>query len=95
MTCHEEMAPAVNPSVILREEFDDWAILFDPDSNVTLGINPMGVYVWKCLDGMHAIRDILEMLHNNLDDVPEDAGTHLKEFIDDLIKRGLATCITR
>jgi len=95
MTCHEEMAPAVNPSVVLREEFDDWAILFNPDSNVTLGINPMGVYVWKCLDGRRTIKDILEKLHNDLDEVPDNAGTHIEEFISDLVKRGLAAYTTQ
>ena len=23
--------PVVNPDLVFREEFDDWAILFDPD----------------------------------------------------------------
>jgi SynChlorMet cassette protein ScmD len=91
MTCNEEMIPDINPAIILREEFDDWAILFDPDSNVAFGVNPIGVYVWKCLNGQHTIGDITEMLHKDLDDVPEDAGTHLNEFIDDLVKRGLAS----
>ena len=28
---HEDK-PIANPLIVLREEFDDWAILFDPDS---------------------------------------------------------------
>ncbi len=90
MTCHKEMTPAVKPSIVLREEFDDWAILFDPDLNTTFGINPIGVIIWKCIDGRRTMRDIMEILHKELSDVPEDAETHLKEFIDDLVKRGLA-----
>jgi len=91
MTCNEEMIPDINPAIILREEFDDWAILFDPDSNTVFGINPIGVIIWKCIDGRRTMRDIMKMLHKDLDDVPEDAGTHLNEFIDDLVKRGLAS----
>jgi SynChlorMet cassette protein ScmD len=91
MTYHEEMTPAVKPSIVLREEFDDWAILFDPDLNTTFGINPIGVIIWKCIDGRRTMMDIMEMLYKELADVPEDAGTHLKEFIDDLVKRGLAS----
>ena len=53
----DDKKPKVNPTVVLREEFDDWAILFDPDTNVTLGINPMGVYIWKCLDGKHTVME--------------------------------------
>jgi SynChlorMet cassette protein ScmD len=79
-----------NPSVVLREEFDDWAILFNPDSGVIFSLNPMGVYIWKCFDGNHTIRDILENLRNDCEDVPDDAETHLKDFISDLIEKGLA-----
>ena len=43
--------PIANPLVVLREEFDDWAILFDPDTGNAFGLNPTGVYLWKLLDG--------------------------------------------
>jgi len=90
MTHNDEIIPNVNPSIILREEFDNWAILFDPDSNVAFGINPIGIYVWKCLNGQSTIRDIIEKLRKELIDVPGDIGIDLKEFIDDLVNRGLA-----
>lgn len=86
----EKKRPIVNPSVVLREEFDDWAILFDPDSNLTLGINPMGVHIWKCLDGTRTIREILLELRSNYDDVPDDAEAQIEDFIQDLVQRGLA-----
>ncbi|MBN1103496.1 MAG: SynChlorMet cassette protein ScmD [Deltaproteobacteria bacterium] len=85
----EDMRPVANPSVVLREEFDDWAILFDPDSNVTLGINPMGVQVWKYLDGKHSVGQILNELRERCEDVPREAETHVREFVDDLLRRGL------
>jgi hypothetical protein len=28
----EQKNPIANPLIVLREEFDDWAILFDPDT---------------------------------------------------------------
>jgi SynChlorMet cassette protein ScmD len=90
MTHNDEIIPNVNPSIILREEFDNWAILFDPDSNVAFGINPIGIYVWKCLNGQSTIKDIIEKLRKELIDVPGDIGIDLKEFIDDLVNRGLA-----
>ena len=42
--------PVANPLIVLREEFDDWAILFDPDTGSAVGINPVGVAIWKVLD---------------------------------------------
>jgi SynChlorMet cassette protein ScmD len=80
----------VNPSVVLREEFDDWAILFNPDSGYIFSLNPMGVYIWKCFDGNHTIRDILENLRKECENMPDDAEIHLKDFINDLIEKGLA-----
>lgn len=86
----KDICPAVNPSVVLREEFDDWAILFDPDSNVILGVNPVGVSVWKCLDGKRTVKDVLKEIKRDYDDMPDDAETHVRDFIADLLKRGLA-----
>jgi len=79
-----------NPLVVLREEFDDWAVLFDPNSGNGFVINPVSLYIWKLLDGKHTIKDILEQLRNDCDNVPDDAETYIQEFIQELINRGLA-----
>jgi SynChlorMet cassette protein ScmD len=82
--------PMVNPYVLLREEFDDWAILFDPDTGRGFGLNPTGVYVWKLLDGKHSMDDMLKALHRNAKDVPQEASEHLVAFIEELVEHGLA-----
>jgi SynChlorMet cassette protein ScmD len=82
--------PRANPLVVLREEFDDWAILFDPDTGDAFGLSPTGVYLWKLLDGQHSIDDMLEALRRDAQDVPAEAGDHVGEFLADLAKRGLA-----
>ena len=71
--------PIANPMIVLREEFDDWAILFDPDSGDAFGLNPIGVHIWKRLDGKHSVTDILRDLQEG----------DLQEFIEDLVQRGL------
>ena len=82
--------PIANPLIVLREEFDDWAVLFDPDSGDAFGLNPIGVHIWKRLDGNHSVKDILKDLQENCEDVPEEAEGDLQEFIEDLVQRGLA-----
>ena len=79
-----------NPQVVLREEFDDWAILFDPDTGEGYGLNPVSVFIWKCLDGKHSLIEICEELNNNCDNTPNDVEIHINNFIQDLIKNGLA-----
>ncbi len=79
-----------NSLVVLREEFDDWAILFDPDSGKALGVNPVGVFIWKHLDGKHTVENIVEELNKNCEDVPKDAENHVQEFIKQLLDEGMA-----
>ncbi len=83
--------PIANPLVVLREEFDDWAVLFDPDTGETYGLDPVGVFIWKLLDGNNDIPEILEKLRQACEGgIPEEAPDHLSEFIEDLTNRGLA-----
>jgi len=90
MTITEKARPVANPLIVLREEFDDWAILFDPGTGKGMGLNPTGVFIWKLLDGSHALNDILEKLHEECENVPEEAENEIKDFIQELIEQGLA-----
>jgi SynChlorMet cassette protein ScmD len=78
-----------NPSVVLREEFDDWAILFDPDTGEAVGINPTGVFVWKRLDGKHTLGDIAKELDSGFEDVPDNSAAQVEEFVKNLEGYGL------
>lgn len=81
--------PVANPLIVLREEFDDWAILFDPDTGNAFGLNPTGVFVWKLLDGEHSYDDISAKLRESAEEVPDEVKDHLQEFVRDLEKQGL------
>ncbi len=82
--------PIANSLIVLREEFDDWAILFDPDAGEGFGLNPVSVFIWKCLDGKHTVQDIMVELREDCKDMPEDAEKRVTDFIKDLIERGYA-----
>ena len=86
----DDNKPIANPLIVLREEFDDWAILFDPDSGEGHGLNPVSVFIWKRLDGEHNIEDIMGELRENCEDMPEDAEERVRAFIQDLVENGLA-----
>jgi SynChlorMet cassette protein ScmD len=75
---------------VLREEFDDWAVLFNPDTGRGFGLSPTGVYVWKLLDGKHSINEMLEALTRNALNVPVEATDHLIAFVEELSQYGLA-----
>jgi len=80
--------PIANPLIVLREEFDDWAILFDPDTGDGFGLNPVSVFIWKRLDGKHTPQDILSELLETCEDVPENAEQEIQDFIEELEKKG-------
>jgi SynChlorMet cassette protein ScmD len=77
-----------NPSVVLREESDDWAILFDSETGESFAIDPVGVFIWKSLDGHHTFEDIIIELHQKIEQVPEAAREDCMEFLADLVNRG-------
>lgn len=81
--------PIANSMVVFREEFDDWAVLFDPDSNETFGLNPVSAFIWKKLDGKHNKESILKALKEECEDIPADASQHIDEFLADMEKLGL------
>jgi SynChlorMet cassette protein ScmD len=80
--------PLANPVVVLREEFDDWAVLYNPDTADATGINPTGVAVWKLLDGKRSMAEIVIEIQNTFSDVPEAAFEELAAFVDNLVENG-------
>lgn len=81
--------PVVNPNIVLREEFDDYALLYNPDSVEVFCLNPVGVFIWNRFDGRHTEEEILSDLRSHCNNVPECAGDDLGEFINELAGRGL------
>jgi len=76
------------PQIRMREESDDWVILFDPDTGNARVLNPIGVFVWQLLDGTHSTQEIVDKVRAYYDNVPEEAEQHVTEFIEVLIKTG-------
>jgi len=82
--------PIANPIVVLREEFDDWAVLFNPDTTYAEGTNPVGVAVWKLMDGKRSIADIMSKIKNSFEDTPDEVGNEIAAFVNTLAENGFA-----
>jgi SynChlorMet cassette protein ScmD len=80
--------PIINPVVVLREEFDDWAILFNPDTAAASGINPVGVAVWKRMDGKKSIEEIVAEINDCFEAVPCNALEEVTLFVTSLAEKG-------
>ncbi len=82
--------PVANPMAVFREEFDDWAVLFDPDTGGAFGVDPVGALIWKHLDGNHTIGDMLAIIQEQCHGVTDEAETQIQEFVQSLLSKGLA-----
>ena len=80
--------PIANPLVVLREEFDDWAILFNPETADAMGINPVGVAVWKQMDGRHSLEKIVAGMRDRFSEVPDAAMEDVSAFVKKLVELG-------
>ncbi|MHB8771636.1 MAG: SynChlorMet cassette protein ScmD [Syntrophales bacterium] len=85
----EKKNAIANPLIVLREEFDDWAILFDPQTGNTFSLNPVGVLIWKLLDGRHTLGDIVTRIGEEANDVPADVTVQVQNFIRETARLGL------
>jgi SynChlorMet cassette protein ScmD len=82
--------PIANPLVVLREEFDDWAVLFNPDTADAVGISPVGVAVWKRMDGTRSLEAIVAEIGDCFEDTPDSAFKEIAAFVDTLAEKGFA-----
>lgn len=87
-TSCESQRPLASPDIVLREEFEDWALLFSPASGKMYGIGPVGIFVWKRLDGAHTVDDIVCDMEKFFLDVPEESVTQVCLFVQCLKDQG-------
>lgn len=78
-----------NPDVGLREESEDGALLFEPDSGQVKVINPTGLFIWTLCDGSHTVEDMIQAIQNEYDDVPLDVVTEdVQNFVSMMFDTG-------
>ena len=80
----------MNSDFVFREEYDDWAILLNPDTSEAYGMNPISTFIYKHLDGERSISDIHNLLISECKNAPTDAETLVTSFIEDLVAKGIA-----
>jgi hypothetical protein len=85
----EATAYVRNPDVVLREEDEDGALLFNPDTNQIRVLNTTGLFVWKLCDGGHDLTSIVAAMKEHFDQVPEDEVTgQVAEYVDEMAAAG-------
>jgi SynChlorMet cassette protein ScmD len=88
---YSDIKMTADPLIVLREEFDDWALLFNPDTGNTFALNPLGVFIWKLLDGKQTMSEITERIRETAEDVPPEVERQVEDFVRDIVRLGLAS----
>jgi hypothetical protein len=78
-----------NPDVILREEDESGALLFNPDTNQVKIINTTGLFIWKNFLIGSPIGPIVNKVKFSFEGVPEDRiQNDIEEFTQELCNSG-------
>ena len=76
-----------NPDVVLREEDDDGALLFNPDTNDVKGINHTGLCIWNTCNKASNLEKIIKAVKTDFDQVPDEkVESETKAFVDALVQ---------
>jgi len=82
--------PTPDPQISLREEFDDWALLYNPDNGRSVGLTPTGVSIWQSLSAGKDLDGIIKALKEEFDPLPDDVLEDIKIFCDQITRAGFA-----
>ncbi len=85
---HSPLPPVANPTVVLREEFDDWAVLYNPDTAEAFGTNPVGVAIWKLVNGRRDADQIAAAVAAQFEEAPETVEADVGQFLAQLSEHG-------
>jgi len=78
-----------NPAVVFRDDFDDFAILFNPETGLAFGLNPVGALIWDLLHNELTLPDLINQVHETCYDVSNNVQEQVNEFVEAMISNGL------
>ena len=79
--------PQIHPEVVLNEEFDDWVLLFLPATGEVVGLEPVGLLIWKMIDGRRTVAEIATAVAAQCSDAPTTVPEETLAFMQDLNRR--------
>ncbi len=76
------------PSVVLREEDDDYALLYDPDSGSVRILNSTAAATWNLIDGRRTLGEVLALLREQYQELDPNAEDQILKLIQGLCQVG-------
>ena len=78
-------------TIQLHQEYDDWAVLFDRETNQSLVINPVGIVIWQVLKEKSTLTELVKAVRRTFEDVPPEIGEDVCEYLDGLVQGGFVS----
>jgi len=88
-TTHLSCLYARNPDVVVKEEDEDGALVFNPDTDRILVLNPTGFFIWQQCDGSRTLAEIVQTVADNFTDIPHDEmENQVTTYVSEMVSAG-------
>jgi len=78
----------VKPEVVLREEADEWGILFDPDTGHSLALNPVAISMFKAMREVPNVAGVAAAIRAEFENVPDTLDFDIRDLLTSLVEAG-------
>ena len=80
--------PISNPTAVLREGDDGWAVLVNMDTGAAVSLNQTGIAVWGLINGRDTIEQIIQLFAAKFLEVPESVQDDIRKLLTALKEDG-------
>lgn len=78
-----------NPDLLVKEEDEDGALVFNPDTDKVLVLNPSALFIWRRCDGNARLGDLVAGVCHAFSGVPKErVGEEVRGFIEKMVAEG-------
>jgi hypothetical protein len=78
-----------NPDVVLREEDEEGALLYNPDTDQIRVLNGTGLFIWKSCDGGRDVAGLAEAMMQTFAGAPEEkVAAQVCAFVEEMAAAG-------
>ncbi len=79
------------PGVLLQEEQDNWGFLYNPENDLSFGVNPVSAFIWKQLETPHPFGELVTKVKTACTNAPANIEDEILAFIKNLVEKELIT----
>ncbi|MCB2198631.1 PqqD family peptide modification chaperone [bacterium] len=77
------------PDIVFRDDFQDDALLFDPETDKAFRLNRTGVLVWNALEQGATVEEVIERVRAKTSDHPASLEEDVRAFFRLLQEKSL------